>query len=97
MSALLCLLSAQIGAAAEEESVPAQPPLALRADAAAPPAPGLDLQTAPTTSNRPSVLKSWWLWTAVGVVAAGTVAVIVLSSRGSAPPPTDLGNQAFHP
>jgi hypothetical protein len=45
----------------------------------------------------PSIFRRWWFWTAVGVVAAATVTVIVLSSRGDAPPSTDLGNQEFRP
>jgi hypothetical protein len=39
----------------------------------------------------------WWFWSAVGTVAAATLVVVVLSSRGHAPPATDLGNQEFHP
>jgi len=30
-------------------------------------------------------------------VVAATVVIVVVSSRGQAPPSTDLGNQAFQP
>ena len=49
------------------------------------------------TDKDESLVEKWWFWTAVGAVAAGTVAVIWISSRGHAPPATDLGNQEFQP
>ncbi len=55
----------------------------------------LDLRT--PAPEHPSILGRWWFWTAVGVAAAATVAIIVVSSRGHAPPATDLGNQEFGP
>jgi hypothetical protein len=93
---LLCVLPGKISRASAEEQ-----PSATQASAApAPgsrsrPAPGLDLRAAPPSTDGPSILRGWWFWTAVGAIAAGTVAVIVVSSRGSAPPPTNLGNQTF--
>jgi hypothetical protein len=57
--------------------------------------PALDLRTpAPEQS---SIFGRWWFWTAVGVAATATVAIIVVSSHGHAPPATDLGNQEFKP
>jgi hypothetical protein len=60
-------------------------------------APGLDLDDKPSPAAAPSLFRRWWFWSAVGVVAAATLATIVVSSRGQAPPATDLGNQEFHP
>lgn len=84
--------------AAAPAPVPAAPLPSSAATPGAPANPALDLQT-PTPSAEPgtSVLRSWWFWTAVGAAAAATVAVIWVSSRGSAPPATDLGNQEFQP
>lgn len=60
-----------------------------------PPA-GLDLNAQPP-SPEPPLLARWWFWTAVGAIAVATVAVLVGSSRGSALPATNLGNQVFAP
>jgi hypothetical protein len=81
------------------EPPPATPATPLPAAAPPPPAPnpGLDVRTPTPEPARPSVFRRWWFWTAVGVAAAATVAVIVISSRGDAPPATDLGNQEFRP
>jgi len=49
------------------------------------------------TQPQAPLFRRWWFWTAVGVAAAATAAVIVISSRGHAPPATDLGNQEFQP
>jgi hypothetical protein len=81
-----------------------------RADAAEPPAtladagaPGTDelpagLQLSrPEPAAHPTMVSRWWFWTAVGAVAAATATVIIVSSRGSAPPTTNLGNQVFAP
>jgi hypothetical protein len=57
--------------------------------------PGLDTNAKEPTA--PPRVRRWWFWTAVGLVAGATVTVAVLSSRGSAPPATDLGNQKFQP
>ena len=59
--------------------------------------PALDVRGPAQQAAKPSVFGRWWFWTAVGAVAAGTVAVIWISSRGHAPPATDLGNQEFQP
>jgi hypothetical protein len=61
----------------------------------APASPALDFHT--QTSEQPSLFHRWWFWTAVGAAAAVSVAIIVISSRGHAPPSTDLGNQEFQP
>ena len=61
----------------------------------APTAAGLDTGAAPAEPPPRSLFDHWWFWTVVGVVASATVAVVVLSSRGPAPPATDLGNQEF--
>ncbi|MBN2573474.1 MAG: hypothetical protein JXP73_02815 [Deltaproteobacteria bacterium] len=77
--------------------VPLPPPVAAQ-DSLPPPAnPALDLSAPAQEQPKPSLLGRWWFWTAAGVVAGATVAVIVLSSRGHAPPATDLGNQEFRP
>jgi hypothetical protein len=97
---LLCLALASLGPAKAEETTPAtaSPAPAIPAPAPeSPPAPGLDTSTAAPEPAAPSLLGRWWFWTAVGVVAAATVAVAVLSSRAAAPPATDLGNQEFKP
>jgi len=39
------------------------------------------------------VYKKWWLWTGVGVVAAGTATFLLTRDRGV--PSTDLGNVVF--
>jgi hypothetical protein len=95
------------GAAPESGVEPATPPpnapAAFAPAAFAPPAPtqpapanpALDLRT--PAPEQPSIFARWWFWTAVGAVAAATVAIIVVSSRGHTPPATDLGNQEFKP
>lgn len=68
---------------------------------AAPPppatAPGLDLSNSGKQPDQPSVFRRWWFWAAVGAAAAATLAIVVVSTRGHAPPATDLGNQEFQP
>lgn len=59
--------------------------------------PALDLRSSPAEAPKTSLFKRWWFWTAVSSAVAATVAVIVVSSRGHAPPTTDLGNQEFQP
>jgi hypothetical protein len=83
-------LNAQEAAAAFTADSPA-----MIAGASFPPA-GLDL-TPQAASPEPPLLARWWFWTAVGAIAVATVAVIVGSSRGSALPATNLGNQVFAP
>jgi tetratricopeptide (TPR) repeat protein len=39
------------------------------------------------------IYKRWWLWTGVGVVAAGTATFLITRQRGV--PSTDLGNVVF--
>lgn len=40
--------------------------------------------------------RRWWVWTAVGIVAAGAAAALVFSTSGSsAIPTTELGNKRF--
>jgi len=51
----------------------------------------------PEPATQPTMVAGWWFWTAVGAVAVATAAVIVASSRGSAPPTTNLGNQVLAP
>ncbi len=77
--------------------VATRPAVALPVETA--PSPALDLRTpAPAAEPaQPSLFGRWWFWTAVGVAAAATVAVILVSSEGSAPPASDLGNQEFQP
>jgi hypothetical protein len=84
--------------AAEPATPPPSSPAAVAPLAPTQPPPtnsALDLRT--PAPAQPSILGRWWFWTAVGVAAAATVAIIVLSSRGHAPPATDLGNQEFRP
>jgi hypothetical protein len=63
------------------------------------PSSALDLRPQSQMQTQPQapLFRRWWFWTAVGVAAAATAAVIVISSRGHAPPATDLGNQEFQP
>jgi hypothetical protein len=79
----------------EGAMAPAGP--AVVADPALPPPtnPALDLRT--PAPEQPSIFHRWWFWTAVGAAAAATVIIVVASSRGHAPPATDLGNQEFRP
>jgi hypothetical protein len=70
---------------------PAAPPLP------APTHSALDLRNPTPEEPKPSLFRAWWFWTAVGTAAAATIIVIVASSRGHAPPTTDLGNQEFQP
>jgi hypothetical protein len=76
---------------------PVPPPAALSVTPPPPPNPALDLRGPTPEPAHPSIFHRWWFWTAVGAAAAATVAVIVISSRGHAPPATDLGNQEFQP
>jgi hypothetical protein len=57
--------------------------------------PALDLRGG--APERPSLFRRWWFWTAVGAAVTATVVIVVMSSRGHAPPATDLGNQEFRP
>ncbi len=93
--ALLCFTMATIESAVAEEPNPAAtaPSLVTPPPSVPPAAPGVDTSTAGAEPSPPSLLTRWWFWTAVGAVVAATVGVAVLSSRGSAVPATDLGNQ----
>jgi hypothetical protein len=91
--------AAELPAPPAAAPVPVAPPPSLPL-APSPPAaanPALDVRSPAQEPAQPSVFRRWWFWTAVGAVAAGTVAVIWISSRGHAPPATDLGNQEFQP
>ena len=92
---------AAVAPAAELPATPPQMPLAppppLQPAPPAPANPALDVRGPGPEPARPSVFRRWWFWTAVGAVAAGTVAVIIISTRGHAPPATDLGNKEFQP
>jgi hypothetical protein len=101
-----CFLAGGPARAQEENAVepaPAQPAAVLPAipplPPPPPPSPALDVSSPAQQppASRPSLFRRWWFWTAVGAVAAGTVAVIIISSHGHAPPATDLGNQEFQP
>jgi hypothetical protein len=81
------------------ESPPAVHPLV---PSPPPPTPaGLDLsaQVAPVESPDAPFYKTWWFWTGAGVVAAGGVTAVLLSSGkgGSNVPQTSLGHQAGLP
>lgn len=91
----------------EARKLPAPPPPV--APVPPPPAakPDLEVHQAPSqpaTSPAPPmeeetpVYKKWWLWTAVGVVAAGAITGIVLASRPKnveVPGVRDFDPQAF--
>jgi hypothetical protein len=68
-----------------------------QASPSVPAAPGLDLSASAPGDEAPSLFHRWWFWSAVGAVAVATAVTILVSSRGQAPPATDLGNQEFHP
>ncbi len=100
--ALLCFSATNLAQAAAQDTtatVVASEPAGLAAGTPLEPqlTPGLNLKDPVPKPAHPSLLKQWWFWTAVGAVAAVTVAVIVASSRGQAPPATVLGNQEFAP
>jgi hypothetical protein len=63
---------------------PEPPPVT--APASAPASPGLDLsaQSTPTdgAAEASPFYRKWWFWTGVGAVLVGTVAAIVLATRG---------------
>jgi hypothetical protein len=77
--------------------VPAPPPAALAPPPPAPANPALDVSSPAPEPAKPSLFRRWWFWTAVGAAVGATVAIVVISSRGHAPPTTDLGNQEFQP
>ena len=95
-----CVLSMSLWTAAAD--VHAEAPLAqataITEPSAAPDSsPALDFKSPATDPPSPSVVSQLWFWTAFGVVAAATAVVIVASTRGQAPPVTNLGNQGFQP
>lgn len=93
--ALLCFGASQVQdvRAADVPNPPTSPSPTLATDTL--PA-GVQLDGA-ATSEEPTLVSRWWFWTAVGAVAIATAAIIVASSRGSAPPSTTLGNRTFQP
>ncbi len=93
--ALLCALSNGAWRVDAAEALPSPAPTAEVLVADAVPA-GLQWDQA-EPPPQPSLVSRWWFWTAVGAVAVATAAVIGLSSRGSAPPVSHLGNQVFAP
>jgi hypothetical protein len=100
--ALLCFWATHLPQARGDDHAPtvvvSEPATGSAETTVAPPiAPGLDLKASGPDTQPPTILKRWWFWTAVGAVAAATVVTIVMSSRGSAPPATSLGNQEFAP
>ena len=90
----------------DEEARKLPPPVA-PAPAPAPAKPDLEVRQAPSqpaTAPPPAVdeetpvYKKWWLWTAVGVVAAGAITGIVIASRPKnveVPGVRDFDPQAF--
>ena len=84
-------------AAASAEPAPALPPAAFTATPGAAANPALDVRTPAPEPAKPSLLRRWWFWTAVGVAVGATAAIVIISTRGHAPPATDLGNQEFQP
>jgi hypothetical protein len=83
--------SARAAALSPEASVPTTPSPSVPAPAN----PALDFHA--QVPEQPSIFHRWWFWTAVGAAVAATAVIIVVSSRGHAPPSTDLGNQEFQP
>ena len=79
------------------EPAPALPPAALSAPPPLPTNPALDVRGPAPEPAKPSVFRRWWFWTAVGAAVGATVAIVIISTRGHAPPATDLGNQEFQP
>ena len=95
LAAMLCTTSAASRAA--DEASPNQGAALPLAPTVPPPTnPALAVGTTPEV-EQPSLFGRWCFWTAVGAVVAATVVIVVVSSRGQAPPSTDLGNQAFQP
>ena len=84
-------------AAPAAEPAPAPPPAALSAVPPPPPNPALDVRSPAPEPAKPSLFRRWWFWTAVGAAVGATVAIVIISTRGHAPPATDLGNQEFQP
>jgi len=72
------------------EAPPPSPSASARSSGESP----LTLQSAPPAEGSGSILGRWWFWTAVGVVAAGVVAGIVIASSSSGTPtkPSELGS-----
>jgi hypothetical protein len=91
----VALWTATAGAHAETLLEPTSTPDTIAATEGSP---ALDFKT-PVTIPAPSnsVATQWWFWTALGVVVAATAVVVVASTRGQAPPVTNLGNQEISP
>jgi tetratricopeptide (TPR) repeat protein len=72
--------------------------LELAAPAPVNPAPSAVLSVrrpAPSPPQEPPLYRRWWLWAAVGAVAAGVVTAVVLSGRGSGDPGCPGGVKCF--
>jgi len=93
------LVSSRAQAQDSSPTVPAAPSAALPSRPPPPPPfnPALDVGASQAQPANPSLFQHWWFWTAVGVAAVATAVVVVISSRGHAPPATNLGNQEFQP
>jgi tetratricopeptide (TPR) repeat protein len=63
-------------------------------DKAGLPPSGRDLPALADSGRSRPIYKKWWFWAGIGAVAAGTVAVVVVSSGKSVSVPgSDLGNR----
>ncbi len=91
-------------ATAEPDSVPPPPTIPTPAPpvkADRPPAPpgmaNLSESARPAVEDR-AFYRTWWFWTATGVLAAGAVTAVILSgsSGTSAPPETTLGGKKVY-
>ena len=109
IATLVFVLASTLGVQAQAEDRPPRAdnrelPRALPIVTPSPPSPpsspvpaALDLDRQAPRAGDDSLFRRWWFWSVVGTVVAATVAIAVFSSRGHAPPASDLGNQEFHP
>jgi tetratricopeptide (TPR) repeat protein len=68
--------------AALDRLLPALPPPALPSSAEPSPGPTVDLREPSPAPEPPSLFRRWWFWTAIGVAAGATLAVIALRHAG---------------